>query len=131
MMVLLILTVNGYSDLMRRQIVLWFSLVLLAAGIICHKGVHLSAMLPGFLFLAGTVLSGERVGAGDGIVLLSCGAWTDLMTICSILIPGLMAAFLTGMVLGIIRQRREMTLPLVPFLWLSWLLQLVPNLWSS
>ncbi|MGN0362105.1 MAG: prepilin peptidase [Bilifractor sp.] len=131
MMVLLILAVNGYTDLKRRRILLWFSLILLVAGIIFHQGMHLSAMLPGFLFLISTVLTHEKVGAGDGIVLLSCGAWTDLLTICGILIPGLLAAFLTGMVLGKILHRRKVTLPLVPFLSLSWMLQLALNLQSA
>lgn len=128
MMVLLILTVNGYTDLRRRRILLWFSLGMLAAGIIYHKGLYLSAMFPGFLFLACTALTAQKVGAGDGIVLLSCGAWADLLTICGILIPGLLGALLTGIILGRVLGRREMTLPLVPFLGASWMLQLIMNL---
>ena len=120
--ILMILAVNGLSDLRGRRILPVFSLVLLVAGLIARKGIDLAAMFPGALFLLAAVCTREKVGAGDGIVLLTCGAWSDLITICRILIPALLAVLLTGAVMKGVRSAEKVTLPFVPFLCLSYVM---------
>lgn len=130
-MILLILTVNGLLDLKTRRIFPGFTLLLLLAGIIARKGVDLTALFPGLLFLLIAVLTKERVGAGDGIVLLACGAWSDLITVCRILIPAIIGALLTGVVVKAARPAGKVTLPFVPFLWLSYMILLVSGVFSG
>lgn len=130
-MILLILTVNGLSDLRTCRIFPGFTLLLLLAGIIARKGVDLTALFPGLLFLLTAVLTKERVGAGDGIVLLACGAWSDLITVCKILIPAIIGALLTGVVVKAARSVGKVTLPFVPFLWLSYMILLVSGVFSG
>ena len=116
---LLILTVNGVSDLRTFRIFPGFTFLLLVSGIIARQGIDLPAMFPGIFFLLAAVLTREKVGPGDGIVLLACGAWSDLFTICRILILALIAALLTGAVMKAVRSEKKIILPFVPFLWLS------------
>lgn len=130
-MILLILTVNGLLDLKTRRIFPGFTLLLLLAGIIARKGVDLTALFPGLLFLLTAVLTKERVGAGDGIVLLACGAWSDLITVCRVLIPAIIGALLTGVVVKTARPAGKVTLPFVPFLWLSYMILLVSGVFSG
>ena len=130
-MILLILTVNGLLDLKTRRIFPGFTLLLLLAGIIARKGVDLTALFPGLLFLLTAVLTKERVGAGDGIVLLACGAWSDLITVCRILIPAIIGALLTGVVVKAARSVGKVTLTFVPFLWLSYMILLVSGVFSG
>ena len=122
---LMILAANGLSDLRTRRILPFFSLALLVSGIIARKGIDLASMFPGTLFLLAAVWTREKVGPGDGIVLLSCGAWSDLFTICGILIPALLAVFVTGAVIKGVRSTERVTLPFVPFMCLSYTMWLI------
>lgn len=130
-MILLILTVNGLLDLKIRRIFPGFTLLLLLAGIIARKGVDLTALFPGLLFLLAAVLTKERVGGGDGIVLLACGAWSDLIAVCRILIPAIIGVLLTGVIVKAARSDGKVTLPFVPFLWLSYTMLLVSGVLSG
>lgn len=86
--------------------------------VLAGKGMSMEhfmvCMLPGMLFLLLSLLTGEKVGYGDGAVLLVMGLWTNgffcMMVTC-------MAVFLSGLysVYLLLKGKKEL-IPFVPFL---------------
>lgn len=72
--------------------------------------------LPGIVFLGMGYVSGEKVGYGDGWLLLSLGTWMSLEELLSMLSLGLLFCA----VFSICSGRKE--LPLVPFLTAAWIM---------
>lgn len=65
--------------------------------------------IPGLFLLIVGKLSGERIGLGDGWLLLALGMWMPYETLLEVLFLGLLAGAGYGILLG----RKE--IPLVPF----------------
>lgn len=72
--------------------------------------------LPGIIFLSLGYVSGEKIGYGDGWLLLSLGMWMSLEELLYMLSLGLLSCAVFSIGSG----RRE--LPLVPFLTAAWIL---------
>lgn len=68
------------------------------------------AVLPGILLLAAGYVTGERIGYGDGWLILALGMWLDNAELIRMLLTGSSLAC----VCGIFLRRREV--PFVPFL---------------
>lgn len=71
-------------------------------------------MLPGMIFLLLSVLTGEKIGYGDGAVVLVLGMWTNgrfcmLVSCTAVLLSGVYAVWL------LIKKKKEL-IPFVPFL---------------
>lgn len=75
----------------------------------------LNCMLPGMLLLVLSVISGEKIGYGDGATVLIVGLWTNMEFCIKTLI---IAFFLTGCYAGILlfKKRKEEKIPFIPFL---------------
>ena len=73
--------------------------------------------VPGAVLLLLSLLSGGKIGEGDGICLLICGLYVGTANTILIAETALMTAAAAGMVLLITKRRRaEDRLPFVPFL---------------
>jgi len=87
-----------------------------ADGIIC-------SLLPGILFLIIAFATKEKIGAGDGIVLLCLGMGYDLEILLVILgVSFTAAAVVSAGLLFLKRANRKTELPFLPFLFLGWII---------
>lgn len=132
--ILLLLLINTVTDIRRREISLACTLGAFAAGAACRflwintqggppPGIPAPwfSAVPGLLFLLLAGISRGKVGAGDGLVVLAAGAWTEaeplLRTCMAAFVMVLLAECLTRMFR---KPRKEW--PFMPFLCIAWIL---------
>lgn len=94
--------------------------ILAVIYVLAGKSMNMSMMyfiaclLPGMLFLLLSWLTGEKVGYGDGMVLLVMGLWTNgffcmIVTCLAVFLSSLYAVYL------LLKRKKEL-IPFVPFL---------------
>ncbi len=93
-------------------------IVILELGMtgISGKSATLSSILPGIVLLLAGRMSKERIGYGDGWLVLALGMWISAERILKMLFWGMLLAVAAGMIL----KKREV--PFVPFLMIGFLL---------
>jgi leader peptidase (prepilin peptidase)/N-methyltransferase len=120
------LAVNGIMDIRSREISLWITGIYAAAGLLwrfCAGTLTweiLFSLIPGILCLGAAKLTGEKVGYGDGFLLLALGCylvWEDMLLLC-------MAAVICGGIWGLVliiffHKNKDYEIPFVPFLFLG------------
>ncbi len=120
-MTILILGVNTVQDLRKREIFPMATLVAGTMGILwflfyekagCFQVV--TSMIPGILLLLTAVLTKEKVGLGDGLVLWTLGIWQGFQTAGICLLLGLFIACPVAWV--------KKTVPFVPCMTAAFLL---------
>lgn len=125
----LFLAICAVFDGLERQIplvVVWLGMLtavgLQISGVMGEASIIAAALslLPGVGFFLLSFLTGEKVGYGDGWVLLMIGLFLGLYRCFLILLVGLLvesAAAMVLLVLGKIKRDRE--IPFLPFLLLG------------
>lgn len=125
----LILFLAGCSltDLWKREVRLWFLAAFLCPGIVLSvmggRGVSdvLMALVPGIALTAVSLVSGGAVGAGDGLVLMIAGLFTDLR---SVLICGALSSMFSAFAAAVLflqKKAKKVSVPFVPCLLLGML----------
>ena len=99
--VTMMLTANSISDLIKKEICLKTTLILTAFGIIFQLEyikagliTILLSIVPGAFMIALSIITKERIGTGDGIVVLCAGIWSGLYGALNILMTGMFLAIL-------------------------------------
>lgn len=90
------------------------AVIYVLAGKSMNMMYFIACLLPGMLFLLLSWLTGEKVGYGDGVVLLVMGLWTNgffcmIVTCLAVFLSGLFAVYL------LLKRKKEL-IPFVPFL---------------
>ena len=86
----------------------------------------LFAIVPGILFLFLAKKTREKLGVGDGLVLLVLGSFMTFFEICKLIRNAMILLLLFAVILLCSRKfSKDYQIPFLPFLWLSHLL-----LWS-
>lgn len=99
------------QDIRDRELSFAVLLEFLGTGLICAFATGTEVCLwPGMTFLLLAAASGEKIGYGDGWLILGMGMWCPAEEIVSVLLMG--CVLCTGA--GILRKEKE--LPFVPFL---------------
>ena len=95
----------SFQDIRDRELSFAVLLEFLGAGLICAFATGTEVCLwPGMTLLLLAAASGEKIGYGDGWLILGMGMWCSAEEIVSVLCAGA----------GILRKEKE--LPFVPFL---------------
>lgn len=126
------LFVNSLMDIRTKRISLLATCIYGVLGLGCHiydKSISwelLIALIPGIICLILAKASREKIGYGDGAVLLAmgCNLGADDMLLCcflAIIFAGSVALFL----ISICRKKRDYEIPFVPFLMLGYLCTLL------
>lgn len=125
----LFLSVCAVFDGLRRQIplvVVWLGMLtaicLRANGIMGEVGVTgaLLSLIPGMGFLLLSFLTREKVGYGDGWVLLMIGLFSGFFQCFLILLIGLFLESLVAVILLVLKKiQRDKEIPFSPFLLLG------------
>lgn len=125
----LFLAVCAVFDGLYRQIpliVVWLGMFaavcLQICGVMGETGIFMTAvsLVPGVVFFLLSFLTGEKVGYGDGWVLLMIGLFLGVYRCFLILFVGLLAESAVAMVLLAFKKiRRDKEIPFSPFLLLG------------
>ena len=115
-------------DLRCRAIYVWQTVLVLAVGLVWQgwQGELGSLeILGGILLGAGAILfslaTRDRFGMGDALVILCLGLYHGFAVALAVSTGGLMLASVAALGLLLLGHgRRDRTLPLIPFLWLSY-----------
>lgn len=92
---------------------------------ISGAGTAVIGMTPGLFLLAVAWITKEKVGYGDGLVMMVCGAFLGLFGAVSCLMTALFLSALVALYLLIIKKcGRKKELPFVPFIQWGYLLWL-------
>ena len=105
-----IILILSWEDMKDQMLSFWLLLELLLTGLLTAlwNGREM-VWFPGLFLLVVGKLSGERIGLGDGWLLLALGMWLPYEILMGILFLGLLA----GAGYGILSGKKE--IPLVPF----------------
>ncbi|MCD8055052.1 MAG: prepilin peptidase [Lachnospiraceae bacterium] len=93
------------------------------------EAARLLSLLPGFLLLAVSVLSGEALGEGDALLFVSLGfslEMSRLLRLCteSFLLAGIAGLAIWVRMRGTGERAGEIRMPFLPFLTAAWCLEL-------
>ena len=121
------LGVLGIWDFKYKEIPLWFSVCGGGIGVLYvvleRKSIEevLIACLPGLGALLFSWVSRERMGYGDGVVLLAMGFY---LSIHQVMLMGMLAFFLAAVVALLLiiigKKKRNYRMPFVPILWVAY-----------
>lgn len=125
---------GSWRDLKKKMIsdqYLWFggiagiiySLIkMIAGGFVWEE--RFMAYLPGLLILAVAKITGEKIGYGDGWVVLILGNFLELFEIYAMLqFAVILAAVVSVGLLYTKKAGREYRIPFLPFLWAAYTCQ--------
>ncbi|MDO4276639.1 MAG: prepilin peptidase [Eubacteriales bacterium] len=126
--VLMLLGINAWTDLRKRQVSLVSVSVLGAAGVlflVTGERISWETFIPmgiGILFLTMSMATGGGIGMGDGWLLVALGTLLDLEKFLTVLLLGLFAcAVWAGILLVVLHRGRKDQIPFAPFLFLGYL----------
>ncbi|MCR5503629.1 MAG: A24 family peptidase [Lachnospiraceae bacterium] len=124
---LIVTAALSVKDIRTRRIpgkaVFWF----LGTGILYAvlsgsvNNIVLSAM-PGAFILSAALVTGEKIGCGDGFVIMALGIWIGFRSLITVLAAGFMLSGLYGLLWYVIGWKKSMyhqrdrEIPFVPFL---------------
>lgn len=122
------LAINTISDIRKRKIRLGISLLFLIIGVLwqiwqrADKVELLLAMLPGICLIGLSVMTQQKIGFGDGVVIVVCGIYLGLGNTILLLMVSLMLSALTGVVMLLLKKASLHTeLPWITFVFVSFL----------
>lgn len=130
---LLLLLLNCWGDIKRREIYLLITILYGLLGLVVQLSEAnslyteiLTSMIPGlFLLLTGKVSQG-KVGYGDGILVLALGIWLGFFRCLMTLTAGLiLAAIWSAFSLILKRCKKDDQIPFIPFLLFGYLVRLL------
>ncbi len=122
LLALVFLLLNSWQDLKKKEIFLVPTLAFLAAGILLSllKVFHGAGLFASFLCGAGgtffSILSGERIGLGDVLILMTLCLFLNAEEMLIVLSSGSLFCMTAGVFLLIRTSGREKQIPFIPFL---------------
>lgn len=123
---IIFLALNGWKDWKEKEISLKITLLYGLTGVfysIWRGRTFMDVMIPGgisLLFFVLSIWTKEKIGLGDGLVLLALAGMLDTERYVQMLWMGLfMAAGYSGILL-IRRKSRKTEIPFIPFLFLGY-----------
>lgn len=126
--VVMLLGINTWTDLRRKQVSLGAVVIFGVAGaLLLFTGENISwkTFIPigiGTAFLAMSLATGGGIGMGDGWLLVALGTLLDLERFLIVLLLGIFAsAVWAAILLAVLHKGRKAKIPFVPFLFLGYL----------
>ena len=122
-----ILGIHSIMDIRRKEINVILAGACLAAGVAwqffgqkTETAEILLSCLPGSVLLGTAYLTEQKIGYGDGWVVMAAGVWTGVWDIVLILTGGMLTCAGCSEVLLILKKvRKGDSLPFIPFLLLG------------
>lgn len=119
-----ILGVGSIMDIRKRTVSLIPVWICMAAGAVWQMAFQqaevwelILSLFPGTVLIGLAWLTEEKIGYGDGWIVMAAGIWTGIWDVFLILTGGMMLCGLySGILLSLRKIRRNDTLPFLPFL---------------
>lgn len=119
-LLLLYLLINAWTDSRKKIIDLRITAgYLLVLGFLVIWGGYewsVMGMLPGMLICIISKFRREKIGSGDGILLIAVGITLDFEKTCSVLMNGCLLVCVWWMMRSVLLGDRRKEFPFVPFL---------------
>lgn len=124
---LIVTAILSVQDIRTRRISGTLVFSFLGAGIVyavlsgSYSYIVLSA-LPGACFVSAALMTGEKIGYGDGFVIMALGIWIGFQSLITVLAVGLLLSGLYGFLRYVIGCKKSLYhqtdggIPFVPFL---------------
>ena len=123
------LIVASLEDIKTREISMKLMIIAAIVGLILElldgsfdiKDI-LGGVLIGFVLYIAAVLSKEKIGKGDGVIVMGTGIYTGFMQNLELLWIAAVISLIVGVVITLIRKKPgSLEMPFVPFLLSSYL----------
>lgn len=133
LILLAILGISAYQDWRKKKVSLYLILTAGIAGLLCHlcagqttvTDILLGAVL-GAVLLFCSFISGEKIGYGDGAMVMVCGIFLGFATNLELLCIALILLELAALFLIVVKRKgRRYQIPFIPFLLLGYLVLLI------
>lgn len=120
---------HSIEDIRRKQITLMITLFSAILGLVCHMVYHnqsiysmLGGVASGILILTFGILSGGKIGMGDGVILMLTGLYLGAeKNMALMMISFIFAAIWAGIAVIVLHHDRKDKIPFIPFLFLAYL----------
>ena len=124
------LLINGVIDLREKQVSLWITVLYGIVGIFwrIYCGTLswnlLAALVPGAFCLIFAKLTGEKIGYGDGFMLLAAGCHLDWRQMLFMCMAAITCAGIVALILCLFFHKgKNYEIPFVPFLFLGYMME--------
>lgn len=122
-----ILGIGSIMDIRKRTVSLILVWSCMAAGSVWQIVFQQTelwelvlSLFPGIVLISLAWLTEEKIGYGDGWIVMTAGIWTGIWDVFLILTGGMMLCGLySGILLSLRKIRRNDTLPFLPFLFVG------------
>lgn len=128
----------GVSDLRKKEIpVVHIILGFIVIGICCVGKKHelieiLTGILPGLGMLLLALITTEKIGYADGIIVILIGAYIGTKDCLQIVWLALVFLIMAFFVIAIKEKRmKHVQLPFIPFLFFSWIFKFFYSIWGG
>ena len=130
MLINLYLFWGAWQDIQRRKITntyLWAGgmggIVNIVVSWVSEKtsfGEWLGALIPGIILLAIAKITGEKIGMGDGWIIIILGNFLNMKEIWYLIHISVMIIFLFSIILLFTKKvGKEYQIPFLPFIWIA------------
>ncbi len=124
-----LLALAAYDDIRTREIRIIYILIFAIAGIVLNiltppESISsiLCGVLTGVVVLIFSILSNEKIGKGDALLLMVIGLYLGFyMTIALLWLASIMAAIFGIAIIGIKKEKLRYEIPFVPFLLVAYI----------
>lgn len=121
---LLLLGITAAKDIREKKISVHIIIVFACGAVLYHMtlgsfsfGKTAANMLPGCLLMLLSVLTGESIGYGDGILVMTLGLWAGGWFALAVTVIGIMLTGIYGTIC--LLQKKNEPIPFAPFLLLG------------
>lgn len=128
------LTVTSIMDIKKRRVNLLLCICVTVMGMIynlCHFRQQemlncMAAVLPGLILMMLAIVTHEKIGIGDGIIVTIIGLFTNIQTVvCTVVFAILLSAMVSLVLMTVKKAALDTEIPFVPLLAMSVILTLV------
>lgn len=128
-----VLGMSAYQDWKKKKVSVYLILAAGIAGLLCHlcrsqidvTDMLLGAAIGAVLLLCGFV-SGEKIGYGDGAIVMVCGIFLGFDANLELLCIALVLLEVVALFLIVVKRKgRRYQIPFIPFLLVGYLLLLI------
>lgn len=121
---------HSIEDIKRKQITLMITLFSAVLGLMCHivyqnQSIYsmLAGVASGILVLTFGILSGGKIGMGDGVILMLTGLYLGAeKNMALMMVSFALAAAWAGIAIVVLHHDKKDRIPFVPFLFLAYLI---------
>ncbi|MCR4695511.1 MAG: prepilin peptidase [Pseudobutyrivibrio sp.] len=124
-----LLAITAYEDIKEKRIhgfyIVIFGLLGLAINIAIRQQSFRAlalGMVPGLILYIFGIITGEKIGKGDGLLIMVCGMYMGLYSVMGLIWLASIIATIVGVCLLALKKKdRKSEMPFIPFLFIAFI----------